>query len=103
MPEFPDAACRGETDLFFGPAGEREHARDAREGEALAICAGCPAREECREWARSHREFGIWGGETDWQRAHAGYAPTTETRREVRLASAYARMREEREQEERAS
>jgi len=27
----------------------------------------------CREWAREHREYGFWGGESEEQRAAAGF------------------------------
>jgi WhiB family transcriptional regulator, redox-sensing transcriptional regulator len=68
-----DAACAGHTDLFFAPSGERPEARVAREGAARAICAGCPVLRECRDWAREHREYGFWGGESEEERAAAGY------------------------------
>jgi WhiB family transcriptional regulator, redox-sensing transcriptional regulator len=57
-------ACRSaDPDLFFpisgkGPA-ERQIAR------AKMICAGCPVREKCLEFALSHDQtYGIWGGTT---------------------------------------
>jgi WhiB family redox-sensing transcriptional regulator len=31
--------------------------------------------EPCRAWARENREFGFWGGETEEERASAGYRP----------------------------
>lgn len=58
-----DAACRGmDQSLFFpGP--------DDDPSEALAVCAGCPVRDECLEWALFARErFGIWGGTTEQER-----------------------------------
>ena len=37
--------------------------------EAKAICAGCPVREECLDYAlRTTQRFGIWGGVTERQR-----------------------------------
>ena len=58
-----DAACAdADPDLFFG-----EHGRPAT--EAKAICAGCPVRAECLDFALEGRErFGIWGGLTEKQR-----------------------------------
>jgi WhiB family transcriptional regulator, redox-sensing transcriptional regulator len=57
-------ACRSaDPDLFFpiartGPA-EKQIAR------AKMICAGCPVRQECLEFALSHDQtYGIWGGTT---------------------------------------
>ena len=68
-----DAACTGQTDLFFAPAGERPEARVTRENRARSICAGCPVLLECRDWARENREYGFWGGESEEERAAAGY------------------------------
>jgi WhiB family redox-sensing transcriptional regulator len=68
-----DAACSGETSLFFAPPGERPEARAVREERARAICAQCPVLAECRQWARQHREYGFWGGESEEERAAAGF------------------------------
>ena len=68
-----EAACRGESRLFFAPAGERPEARATREAQARAVCHACPARAECRDWAREHREYGFWGGESEEERAAAGF------------------------------
>ena len=68
-----DAACQGRTELFFAPAGERPEAREVREGKARAVCAICPVVRECRDWARENREYGFWGGESEEERAAAGY------------------------------
>lgn len=52
-----DAACRDlDVALFFPEPGV-----DA--GGAKAICAGCPVREACLEFAiASHQDDGVWGG-----------------------------------------
>jgi WhiB family redox-sensing transcriptional regulator len=51
------ARCRGVDPEVFHP-GEDEDA-----SEAKAICASCPVREACLEYAISTREkFGVWGG-----------------------------------------
>src|SRR4029453_11397416 len=68
-----EAACRGESRLFFAPAGERPEARATREAQARAVCRGCPALVDCRDWAREHREYGFWGGESEEDRAAAGF------------------------------
>lgn len=68
-----DAACVGQTDLFFAPAGERPETRVMREGRARAICRICDVLEPCRDWARDAREYGFWGGESEEERAAAGY------------------------------
>ncbi len=68
-----DAACTGQTDWFFAPAGERPETRVMREARAGAICHTCDVIEQCRVWARGHREYGFWGGESEEERAAAGY------------------------------
>lgn len=68
-----DAACVGQTGLFFPPPGERPEAREIREGKARALCAGCVVLSECREYARESREYGFWGGESEEERAAAGF------------------------------
>lgn len=68
-----DAACIGQTDVFFAPAGERPETRVLREARARAICRDCEVVAPCRDWARSMREYGFWGGESEEERAAAGY------------------------------
>ncbi len=57
------AACRGmDTEQFYPPRG----------GDVAgprAVCADCPVRQECRDYAIAHGDpFGIWGGTTGKQR-----------------------------------
>ena len=68
-----NAACRGQNELFFAPAGERPETRLVREAKARAVCATCVALSPCRQWAREHREYGFWGGESEEERAAAGF------------------------------
>ena len=59
------AACAGRPDLFFPPeGGESASNQSARLAEARALCDGCPAFFECRQWATEHDEHGIWAGES---------------------------------------
>ena len=69
-PALDGAACKGAgTDLFFGPAAEFVTARQLREAEAKAICAGCPVRLECLAYALDSGEaYGVWGGATEDER-----------------------------------
>lgn len=67
------AVCVGETETFFAPAGERPEARELRELKARAICGTCPVLSPCRSWARHYREYGFWGGESEEERAAAGF------------------------------
>jgi WhiB family redox-sensing transcriptional regulator len=59
------AACAGlDSDTFF-PEDSRQS------GWAIAICAACPVRVECRDFAVDNRiKFGIWGGLTVDERRH---------------------------------
>lgn len=68
-----DASCRGDTAMFFAPPGERPEAREVRELKARAICHTCPVMGVCRAWARENREYGFWGGESEEERAAAGF------------------------------
>lgn len=68
-----DAACKGQTTLFFPLPGERPEARETRESKARALCYSCPVLLECREYAREQREYGFWGGESEEERAAAGF------------------------------
>ena len=54
------AACRGaDPDLFFPP----EDGGKAQARKAKAICAACPVRIECLDYALRHGEhWGVWGG-----------------------------------------
>lgn len=68
-----EANCTGRTFLFFAPKAERPQARDRREAKAARLCAACPVRDECREFARDNHEYGFWGGESEEERHRAGY------------------------------
>lgn len=56
-------ACRGtDPDIFYPVSDE-----DAE--EAKSICATCPVREPCLEYALATRERdGVWGGATERER-----------------------------------
>ena len=56
-------ACRGaDPNLFFPARGESVK-------EAKAVCARCPVRAECLEYALTNQEkFGIWGGLSERER-----------------------------------
>lgn len=82
------AACVGHGELFFPPLGERPEARVAREEAAGRMCGRCPVMLACRADARLNRESGFWGGESEEQRAAAGFPPHSVTRRAVRVAAA---------------
>lgn len=77
-----DALCRGEDlALFFGLDGERPPQRDVREREAKAICAQCPVRNECLDYALTRPEkYGLYGSLNEDERA-------SERRRRMRRAA----------------
>lgn len=59
------AACRGpQAAVFFPPPQfERKDEKIEREARAKMICAACPVRQPCLDYAIAIREpHGIWGG-----------------------------------------
>lgn len=58
-----DAACaNADPSLFFLDLGRPATA-------AKAICAGCPVRVDCLDFALASKErFGVWGGMTEKER-----------------------------------
>lgn len=65
------AACRGpHAVVFFPPAHfERKDEKLEREQRAKMICARCPVRHECLDYALAIREqHGIWGGLSESER-----------------------------------
>jgi WhiB family redox-sensing transcriptional regulator len=57
------AACRGVEPEIFYPVTDEEAE------EAKAICAACPVREMCLDFALGNRERdGVWGGATERER-----------------------------------
>lgn len=67
------AECKGLGSIFFPPAAERPQARERREAQAREVCSNCAVLSSCREFARRHREYGFWGGESEEERHAAGY------------------------------
>ena len=57
------AACRGaDLEVFF--PGRGESAESARR-----VCAACPVRQPCLDYAVTNRiVHGVWGGLTGWER-----------------------------------
>lgn len=64
------AACRGMDPDIFHPD------RGGDSGQAKAICAGCPVREECLEYAVVAGErLGVWGGMAERERRQLRVRP----------------------------
>ena len=85
------AACNGKSELFFAPFAERPEARVRREAKARSICETCDAMAMCRNYARTNRELGFWGGESESERSDAGFPPTTPIIGRKRVAEERAR------------
>ena len=63
FPYLDDATCRGlDSEMFYAESG-------AAIMKAKTLCASCPVREKCLEWAIKREEFGVWGGTTARERA----------------------------------
>lgn len=86
LPEFDVAPCKGKGHLFFAPQGERPETRHFREMLAGRLCRTCEHMTDCRRFAREHREYGYWGGESEEDRAAAGFAPDMPIGNVARLA-----------------
>ena len=56
-----------------------------RETKARAVCSTCPVLDACRAWARERGEYGFWGGESEEERAAAGYFVALPTGRVARV------------------
>src|SRR3954451_22777043 len=58
-----EAACRDLPTSIFFPDSESDS------GPALAVCATCPVREQCLDFAlRTRQHDGVWGGATETER-----------------------------------
>jgi len=56
------AACLDEDPELFFPVGAGE-AYQPQIDDAKAVCARCPVKKVCLEWALDTRQgFGVWGG-----------------------------------------
>ena len=81
------AACRGaDLDLFFPGRGESA-------GPARRICAACPVRQPCLDYAITNRiVHGIWGGLTERERRalRSRWVRTSRRERDDAVAAASA-------------
>lgn len=76
------AACRDVEDkeLFF----PKEHTQGwrAQTRQAKQVCARCPVRSACLEWALDTRQTtGVWGGLSERERAGLIRVPESQTQR----------------------
>jgi WhiB family redox-sensing transcriptional regulator len=81
------AACRGtDLEVFFPGRGESA-------GPARQVCAGCPVRTQCLDYAiTSQIAYGIWGGLTERERRalRSRWIRTTRRERDKAIAAASA-------------
>ena len=78
-------ACVGHDPEVFYPLPLPNGRVDLR--PARTICAGCPVRQPCLEYAIEAREpYGIWGGLTQAERRHLTAARLTPDQRAARAA-----------------
>jgi WhiB family redox-sensing transcriptional regulator len=62
------AACLQEDPELFFPIGVSGPAL-IQAGQAKAVCAGCPVRETCLDWAlETGQDSGVWGGMSEDER-----------------------------------
>ena len=62
------AACLDHDPELFFPIGDAGAARTQLD-EAKAVCAGCPVRCLCLEWALlAEINYGVWGGMSETER-----------------------------------
>ena len=55
--------------LFFHPQNERGSSRVRRDQSAKRVCASCPVRLECADYAiRAREPYGVWGGLSEDER-----------------------------------
>jgi WhiB family redox-sensing transcriptional regulator len=73
----PEPTWRGRAEChrtsavhFFAPPHfERKDEKDAREGQARALCRACPVQQACLDYSLTVQEpHGIWGGLNELER-----------------------------------
>jgi WhiB family redox-sensing transcriptional regulator len=71
LPVLDGAACKGQDAALWFPRPGRSTAQARAVATAKAVCAGCPVRAACLEWAvQAGERAGIWGGATARERGH---------------------------------
>ncbi|MFE6775190.1 WhiB family transcriptional regulator [Streptomyces sp. NPDC057702] len=66
------AACVYEDPELFFPVGSATARVLQQEREAKAVCARCPVKRACRDWAlATGQAHGVWGGTSERERAVA--------------------------------
>jgi WhiB family redox-sensing transcriptional regulator len=60
--------CRHVDPELFTEIGDRGEKRRKRVEDAKQVCAGCPFRVACAQWALDTNQLGVWGGTSDQDR-----------------------------------
>ena len=78
VPDLSDAACSGmDGDMFYDDMIASESAKEYGRYTSTApkqhamlrrVCANCPVKVECADFAIKHERFGFWGGLTAMER-----------------------------------
>jgi hypothetical protein len=78
VPDLTDAACAGmDGDMFYDDMFANETAKEYGRYTSTApkqhamlrrVCANCPVKVECADFAIKHERFGFWGGLTAMER-----------------------------------
>lgn len=81
------AACLSvDPELFFPNGQTGMHSRQAK--QAKKVCAGCPVRDACLEFALdSRQDFGVWGGLTEEERRSLRRSRQRRARRQAAAAA----------------
>jgi WhiB family transcriptional regulator, redox-sensing transcriptional regulator len=77
------ACLSADPDLFFPISAAGPSARQV--ARAKSVCAGCPVRRECLDFAlNTHQVHGVWGGtsaeERQFVRGHRAHTRAAATR-----------------------
>lgn len=77
-----DGACRGKPAEMFFPAVDERNAKGVElYGIARRVCARCPVKDVCLEYALTYGEvLGMWGGATPSERRAIQAARTARRR-----------------------
>jgi WhiB family transcriptional regulator, redox-sensing transcriptional regulator len=71
LPSLPGALCKGQDPRLWFPGTPGQPGQlSGAVRRAKALCAACPARAQCLEWAiKANEAEGVWGGTTPAERA----------------------------------
>jgi hypothetical protein len=72
-PDWTDAVCREVDPELFFPIGDTSYRQIE---DAKKVCAGCPIRSKCLDWAlETRQDSGVWGGLSERERREIARVP----------------------------